>query len=100
NFVAEVHVLRLGLALEDESQKPTFADLIKVARHFIDQGRLVRAGAMLTAAATRNPEGTPNRLELGNRLLACGRIEEATPWLLEACRAMVQGGLADKALGP
>jgi hypothetical protein len=98
DLVAEVHVLRLGLALEDESQKPSFAELFKAARHFLEQGHIMRAGAMLTAAATRNPEGTPNRLELGNRLLACGLVQDATPWLLEACRAMVATGLADKAI--
>ncbi len=100
DLIAEVHVLRLGLALEDETQKPGFAELMKVARHFLEQGRLMRAGAMLTAAASRNPEGTPNRLELGNRMLASGMVEEATPWLLEACRTMIAGGLADKALAP
>ncbi|HUR27643.1 MAG TPA: DUF4388 domain-containing protein [Planctomycetota bacterium] len=100
DLVAEVHVLRLGLALEDESQKPGFGELLKVARHFQEQGRLLRAGAMLSAAATRNPEGTANRLELGNRMLACGLVAESRPWLLDACRALVQSGLADKALAP
>ena len=100
DLIAEVHVLRLGLALDEESQKPTFAELLKVARNFIDQGRLMRAGAMLTAAAARNPENTQNRLELGNRMLACGLTSSATPWLLESCRALINGGLADKALAP
>ncbi|MBK8179184.1 MAG: DUF4388 domain-containing protein [Planctomycetes bacterium] len=100
DMIAEMHLLRLGLALEDESQKPSFTELLKVARHFSDQGRLGRAGAMLVAAATRNPEGTQNRLELGNRLLACGLVEASTPWILEACRALLDAGLADKALGP
>lgn len=100
DLIAEVHVLRLGLALEDESQRPTFAELLKVARHFQDQDRMLRAGALLVAAASRNPESTQNRLELGNRLLACGLTEEATPWILEACRALLQGGLADKAIAP
>ncbi|HTF90397.1 MAG TPA: hypothetical protein VK843_18415, partial [Planctomycetota bacterium] len=100
DLIAEVHVLRLGLALEDESQKPGFPELLKVARHFQEQNRLMRAGALLTAAATRNPEGTPARLELGNRMLACGLVEESTPWILDACRSLVSSGLADKALGP
>lgn len=100
DLVAEVHVLRLGLALEDESQKPGFAELLKVARHFQEQGRFMRAGAMLTAASHRNPEGTPNRLELGNRLLACGLLADATPWIIDASRTLVQGGFADKALAP
>lgn len=100
DMVAEVHVLRLGLALEDESLKPGFPELLKVARYFQEQGRLMRAGAMLIAAATRNPESTQARLELGNRMLSCGLVEQATPWLLEACRALLHGGLADKAVAP
>jgi tetratricopeptide (TPR) repeat protein len=98
--LAEVRMLGWQLRSDNDTIAPALTDLLKLARNFQDEGRLRRAGVMLRAAAARLPETTSMRLELGNRLMAVGLVADGAPWVLEACRTLIQSGHAEKALAP
>jgi len=100
DLVTEVRMLALQLRSDDETIAPAMTDLLKLARNFQNAGRLTRSGVMLRAAAARLPETTSMRLELGSRMLSVGLIEEGAPWVMEACRTLIDSGHAEKALQP
>jgi len=98
--ICEVRLVRWQLVSEDEADRPSTAELIRLARKFEEQGRTVRAAVLLRAAATLLPENPGARIELGVRMLAVDMIEEGAPWILEACRALIQADASDRAAGP
>jgi hypothetical protein len=75
-------------------------DLLRVARKFQECGQRMRAAALLRAAAARGPETTAVRLELGQRMIAVGLINEGVPWILEVGRTLIDSGAPDKAVLP
>ncbi|HVS20022.1 MAG TPA: DUF4388 domain-containing protein [Planctomycetota bacterium] len=96
----ELRLTAWRLKSEDEGDAPQMADLLKLARKFQDLGWNMRAGVILRAAAARLPETTSVRLEVGQRLMAVGHIEEGVHWVLEACRTLIDSELSEKALNP
>lgn len=98
--LTELRLTAWRLKSDDEGDAPQMADLLKLARKFQDLGWNMRAGVVLRAAAARLPETTSVRLEVGQRLMAVGHIEEGVHWVLEACRTLIDSDLAEKALNP
>jgi hypothetical protein len=98
--IAELRLVQWQLASGDEAEAPSMAELLKLARKFQDASCRLRAGVLLRAAASRLPETTSMRLELGTRMLAAGLVAEAAPWIVEACRTLIDAKLPDKAIGP
>ena len=98
--VAELRQLKWQLESTDPADAPDMADLLRVARKFQDLGFNLRAGILLRAAAAQQPDSTSVRLELGQRLVAVELIDEGAPWIVEACRTLVDSGLSEKAVGP
>jgi tetratricopeptide (TPR) repeat protein len=96
----ELRLIAWRLKSTEESDAPQMADLLKLARKFQDLGWNMRAGVVLRAAAARLPETTSVRLEVGQRLLAVGHVEEGIHWVLEACRTLIDSDLSEKALNP
>lgn len=98
--LTELRLTAWRLKSSEESDAPQMADLLKLARKFQDLGWNMRAGVILRAAAARLPETTSVRLEVGQRLLAVGHVEEGIHWVLEACRTLIDSDLSEKALNP
>lgn len=96
----ELRLIAWRLKSTAESDAPQMADLLKLARKFQDLGWNMRAGVVLRAAAARLPETTSVRLEVGQRLLAVGHVEEGIHWVLEACRTLIDSDNSEKALNP
>lgn len=96
----ELRLIAWRLKSTLETDAPQMADLLKLARKFQDLGWNMRAGVVLRAAAARLPETTSVRLEVGQRLLAVGHVEEGIHWVLEACRTLIDSDLSEKALNP
>jgi tetratricopeptide (TPR) repeat protein len=98
--IAEVRLIHRQLADDSDPHVPSAVELLRVARHAQDAGCRMRAGVFLRAAASRLPESTSVRLELGTRMFEVGLASEGSPWIVEACRTLIHNGHADKALGP
>lgn len=98
--ISEVRGLHWQLRGTDEADLPSTSELIRVARKFEEQGRILRAGVVLRAAASLMPEGAGARIELGVRMLANDMVEEGAPWILEACRALIETDACEKAASP
>ncbi len=100
--VAELHVVRLELArgIADGNKDLPWGEMLKLARNFQDGGSTARAAVMLRTAADCTPDTNGARLELGTRMLSVGMLREGTPWVVEASRAYIVQGYADKAVQP
>jgi tetratricopeptide (TPR) repeat protein len=98
DLISEISTLHWQLACDEDA--PAMADLLKLARNFQDRGLHLRATIMLRSAARRAPETVSMRLELGQRMLSAGMTEEGAPWVLEACAALIESNLIEKALPP
>ena len=98
--IAELRQIKWQLEATDEADAVDIADVLRIARKFQDQGYPSRAGITLRAAAELGPESTGLRLELGQRMLAVGLSSEASPWILDACRTLIEQGLSAKAVPP
>lgn len=75
-------------------------EMLDLARELREQGSSFRAGPALAIAAFLQPEGVPQRLELGMGLLHAGRAVEGGPWILSAAADLLAQGHADRVLGP
>lgn len=98
--LTEVRLVTCRVRSGDEADAPTVNALLRLARTFQDAKRNVRAGVILRVAAGQQPETTSMRLELGQRMLSVGMVDDAAPWIIEACRTLVDSNLAEKAISP
>ncbi len=98
--ISEVVLQHRQLVDETDPEAPSATDLLRLARNMQDHGSRFRAAVMLRAAASRLPESTGARLELGTRMLEVGLVEDGTPWLVEAARTLIENGYAEKAVQP
>ena len=98
--IAEIRQIKWQLQSSDPNDLPDIADLLRIARKFQDLGRNARAGVILRSVAAMNPESTAMRLELGSRMLAVDLVAEGAQWIVAACRALIDTGLSEKAVGP
>ena len=76
------------------------SELVKMARSMQDMDHPWRARALLRLGATQVYEKLTLRLELGNRMVQVGLIQEAEPWILDAARELIACGQAEKAIPP
>jgi len=100
DLLAEIRVVTCRVRTGDEAEAPTMQNLMRLARTLQEAGHSARAGVLLRVAATRMPETAPMRLELGSRMIAVGLVDEGAPWVIEACRALIDSNLAEKAIAP
>lgn len=98
--ISEVRALHWRLQSTDGLELPTSSDLVRVARKFEEQGRNARAAVLLRAAASLMPEGAGARIELGVRMIAVDLVEDGGPWIIEACRSLIESNNSEKAAGP
>jgi len=98
----EITLLR-ELSLRLVSSAPnarTFADLLRLAHSFHEQGRSVRTRMLLRLCAQHLPENSPVRVELGRRMLDAGLVQEGTRWLLNTARELLEDKNGDAAQLP
>jgi tetratricopeptide (TPR) repeat protein len=79
---------------------PAFKSLLEVARGFIEIGHPLRGAVLLRVAAGRQPGSTEERLQLGTALLAAHQPAEAVPWIVAACRTLLDEGKPERAVEP
>jgi len=98
----EITLLR-ELSLRLVSAAPnarTFADLLRLAHSFHEQGQALRTRMLLRLCASHLPENSPVRVELGRRMLDAGLVQEGTRWLLSTARELLEARNGDAALLP
>lgn len=83
-----------------DEKTPALRDLLAIARAFNEREQRMRARAILRVAASRAPESTSTRMEVGLELLEIGLPESGVPWIVEAARTWIASGKADKAIEP
>lgn len=98
DFLTEFAALRRAQRSPDESQRPPIADLLRVARRFQDRGQNERAAAVLRTAVIRENASVAARLEIGQRLMSVGKLDEGAGWVIDACRSLADGGQHDRAV--
>jgi len=98
--VCELRTLHWQHVSDNDADAPGMSDLLRVARKFQETGHPWRAAIVLRTAAARGPETTAVRLEIGQRLVAVGDLEDGAAWVVEACRGMLLANMPDKAIGP
>ena len=98
--LVDLHLLVAQIRAAVEADVPSFKSLLEVARGFSDSGHPLRAAAFLRVAATRQPETTEDRLALGTALLSAGQPAEASPWVVAACRTLLDEGKPERAVEP
>ncbi len=98
DFTSEFAALRRQQRSVDESQRAPIHDLLRVARRFQDRGQNERAACVLRATAVRENASVAARLEIGQRLIAVGKLDEGAGWVVDACRTLADGGQHDRAV--
>ncbi len=98
--LVDLHLLVAQIRAAADVNVPSFKGLLEVARGFSDTGHRLRAAAILRVAATRQPETTEERLQLGTAMLAAGQPSEAAPWVVAACRTLLDEGKPERAVEP
>lgn len=98
----EITLLR-ELSLRLVSSAPnarTFADLLRLAHSFHEQGQPLRTRMLLRLCASHLPENSPVRVELGRRMLDAGLVQEGTRWLLSTARELLDDKNGEAAVLP
>jgi hypothetical protein len=72
----------------------------RTARYFNDRRQTMRAAAFLRIAAERQPETPSARIDLGQAFLNAGRPNEASPWILDAARTLIDESQGEKVVAP
>ena len=98
DFLTEFAALRRAQRCADESLRPPVADLLRVARRFQDRGQTERAAAVLRSTVMRENASVAARLEIGQRLMAVGKFDEGSGWVIDACRSLADAGQHDRAV--
>ncbi|MCC7013453.1 MAG: DUF4388 domain-containing protein [Planctomycetes bacterium] len=98
--ICELRTLHWQHRSQVESDFPSMTDMLRIARKFQELGHPWRAGLVLRAAASRGPETTAVRMEIGQRMCSVGLVDEGVGWVVEACRTLILGGTPDRALAP
>ncbi|MDZ4773711.1 MAG: DUF4388 domain-containing protein [Planctomycetota bacterium] len=98
--ISQVRLVHLQAIASADPNAPALRDLLAMARAFIDAERKLAASAVLRVAASKLPESTNVRLELGTLMLQAGMGLEAGPWILDAAATLLEEGNAEKALPP
>ncbi len=98
DFLTEFAALRRAQRGSDETQRPPIADMLRVARRFQDRGQPERAAAVLRTAVLRENASVAARLEIGQRLMSVGKLEEGGGWVIDACRTLADSGQHDRAV--
>lgn len=98
--ISEVRTIHWQDRSTNEADAPAVTDLLRVARKFHEVGAPWRAGIVLRLAAARNPDTLAVRLEIGQRMVAVGLVEEGATFVVSACRALIEAKQPDRAIAP
>ncbi len=98
--ISELRLLHWQHRSTSDADAPAMGDILRIARKFQESGQNWRAAILLRTAASRGPETTSVRLEIGQRLMAVGEREDGAAWVVEACRGLLLANAPDKAIGP
>jgi len=98
--LVDLHLLVAQIRAGVDPNVPSFKTLLEVARGFTEIGHPRRGAAILRIAAARQPSNTEERLQLGIALLAAAQPTEAVPWIVAACRTLLDEGKPERAVEP
>lgn len=98
--LVDLHLLVAQIRAAVDPNVPAFKALLEVARGFAEIGHPLRSGAVLRVAAARQPGATEERLQLGTAMLAANMPSEAVPWIVAACRTLLDEGKPERAVEP
>lgn len=98
--IAVVRLVHMQTIASADPNVPAVRDLLAMSRAFLENERRFAAAAILRIVATKAPESTSVRLEIGLGMLAAGLGTEAGPWILDAATALLETGDAERALPP
>lgn len=100
DLLTRLHHLICEFRDGNDPERPGVRELIDVARELRDSGHPARGGPALTVAAMCQPTGRGEQLEIGQGLVAAGRVQEGGPWILSAARDLLKAGNSDRAVVP
>lgn len=98
--ISQVRLVHLQAIASADPNVPALRDLLAMARSFLESERIFAAAAVLRIAASKQPESTNVRLDLGALMLQANMGLEAGPWILDAAATLLEEGNAEKALPP
>jgi len=98
--LVDLHLLVAQIRAAVDPNVPSFSSLLEVARGFTEIAHPLRAAAVLRIAANRQPPSTEERLLLGTAMLAAKQPAEAVPWIVAACRTLLDEGKPERAVEP
>ncbi len=98
--LVDLHLLVAQIRAAVDPGVPSFKSLLEVARGFAEIGHPLRSAAILRVAAGRQPASTDERLQLGTAMLAAKQPNEAVPWIVAACRTLLDEGKPERAVEP
>ena len=98
--LVDLHLLVAQIRAAVDPNVPSFKSLLEVARGFCEIGHPLRGAAILRIAAARQPATTDERLQLGTAMLSANQPAEAVPWIVAACRTLLDEGKPERAVEP
>ena len=98
--LVDLHLLVAQIRAAVDPNVPSFKSLLEVSRGFAEIGHARRSAAILRVAAARQPASTEDRLHLGMALLSARLSTEALPWVVAACRTLLDEGKPERAVEP
>lgn len=98
--IAQLHRMAVEFREDERGDRPVLRDILDTCRDMREAGHPHRTAPLLVIAAHKQPEGISLQLELGLGLVDAGRGEDATDWILAACRELLSRGQSDRALPP
>ncbi len=75
-------------------------DVLRAVRDFQERGLDSRARILLRLLSTHVPDKLGTRLELGERLIRSGLLEEGSRWLCDGARELIRSHDANRAMVP
>lgn len=98
--ITQLHRMAVEFREDERGDRPILRDILDACRDMREAGHPRRSAPLLVIAAHKHPEGVSLQLELGLGLVDAGRGEDATDWILAACRDLLARGQSDRALPP
>jgi len=95
---AQVRVLSCQLRAAIDPNVPSLRDLLTLARLLLRENKRIAAGSVLRIAAARAPDMANVRLDVGQCMIQAGFVDEASPFIMDVVRPLVEQGRADEAV--
>ncbi len=95
---AQIRLIAWQLRASVDPNIPGVRDLLALSRALLRENKRLAAASILRIAAARSPETAHVRLEIGHAMVQAGIAIEATPFLLDVIRPILDAGRSEEVL--